>query len=114
MSLGKYLAEIIIEPTPKKVALYPGAFKPPHRGHFELVQRLSKVSDEVLIIISPIARDGITAQQSLSVWKLYLPLLPKTKVVISDVASPVSYVYDFKIILEKIPFLSIIDILLYK
>lgn len=95
MSLGKYLAEIIIEPTPKKVALYPGAFKPPHRGHFELVQRLSKVSDEVLIIISPIARDGITAQQSLSVWKLYLPLLPKAKVWIADVASPVSFTYDY-------------------
>ena len=95
MSLGKYLAEIIIEPTPKKVALYPGAFKPPHRGHFELVQRLSKVSDEVLIIISPIARDGITAQQSLSVWKLYLPLLPKAKAWIADVASPVSFVYDY-------------------
>ena len=95
MSLGKYLAEIIIEPTPKKVALYPGAFKPPHRGHFELVQRLSKVADEVLIVISPIARDGITAQQSLSAWKLYLPMLPKAKVVISDVASPVTYVYDY-------------------
>jgi nicotinamide mononucleotide adenylyltransferase len=95
MSLGKYIAEIIIEPTPKKVALYPGAFKPPHRGHFELVQRLSKVADEVLIVISPIARDGITAQQSLSAWKLYLPLLPKAKVIISNVASPVSYVYDY-------------------
>lgn len=95
MSLGKYLAEIIIEPTPKKVALYPGAFKPPHKGHFELVQRLSKVSDEVLIIISPIARDGITAEQSLSAWKLYLPFLPKAKVVISNVSSPVSYVYDY-------------------
>jgi hypothetical protein len=95
MSLGKYIAEIIIEPTPKKVALYPGAFKPPHRGHFELVQRLSKVSDEVLIIISPIAREGITAEQSLKVWKLYLPLLPKAKVVISDKASPISYVYDY-------------------
>ena len=95
MSLGKYIAEIIIEPTPKKVALYPGAFKPPHRGHFELVQRLSKVSDEVLIIISPIARDGFTAEQSLSAWKLYLPLLPKAKVIISDIASPVAYVYDY-------------------
>ena len=95
MSLGKYLAEIIIEPTPKKVALYPGAFKPPHKGHFELVQRLSKVSDEVLVIISPIARDGITAEQSLSAWKLYLPFLPKAKVVISNVSSPVSYVYDY-------------------
>ena len=95
MSLGKYLAEIIIEPTPKKVALYPGAFKPPHRGHFELVQRLSKVADEVIIIISPIARDGITAQQSLSAWKLYLPMLPKAKAVISDTASPVTYVYDY-------------------
>jgi hypothetical protein len=95
MSLGKYIAEIIIEPTPKKVALYPGAFKPPHRGHFELVQRLSKVSDEVLIIISPIAREGITAEQSLKAWKLYLPLLPKAKAIISDKASPISYVYDY-------------------
>ena len=24
------------------IALYPGAFKPPHRGHFEVVKRLLK------------------------------------------------------------------------
>jgi cytidyltransferase-like protein len=83
------------EDTKKTIALYPGAFKPPHRGHFELVQRLSKVADEVIIVISPIAREGVTADQSLSAWKLYLPLLPKAKAIISNVASPVKYVYDY-------------------
>lgn len=94
MSLGQYLADLILEENSKTVALYPGAFKPPHKGHFEIVQRLSKVADEVLIIISAIAREGVTAEQSLSAWKTYLPLLPKAKLVISDKPSPVSYVYN--------------------
>ena len=94
MSLGQYLADLILEENSKTIALYPGAFKPPHKGHFEIVQRLSKVADEVLIIISPIAREGITAEQSLSAWKTYLPLLPKAKLVISDKPSPISYVYN--------------------
>lgn len=94
MSLGQYLADLILEENSKTVALYPGAFKPPHKGHFEIVQRLSKVADEVLIIISAIAREGVTAEQSLSAWKVYLPLLPKAKLVISDKPSPVSYVYN--------------------
>lgn len=94
MNLGEHLADSLLKENTKTIALYPGAFKPPHRGHFELVKRLSKVSDEVLIIISPIARDGITAQQSLNVWKLYLPYLPKAKAIISPHSSPVSYVYD--------------------
>jgi hypothetical protein len=94
MSLGQYLADLILEENLKTIALYPGAFKPPHKGHFEIVQRLSKVADEVLIIISAIAREGVTAEQSLSAWKIYLPLLPKAKLVISDKPSPVSYVYN--------------------
>jgi cytidyltransferase-like protein len=94
MNLGEQIANFITEQETKTIALYPGAFKPPHRGHFELVKRLSKVADEVLIIISPIAREGITAQQSLKAWDLYLPQLPKAKVVISDKSSPVQYTYD--------------------
>ena len=38
--LGKFLADSILEQEQKKtVALYGGGFKPPHKGHFEVVER---------------------------------------------------------------------------
>lgn len=93
-SLGQYITDIILENDPKTIALFPGAFKPPHKSHFELAQRLSKVSDEVIIVISPIAREGITAEQSLDIWNLYIQNLPNIKAIISTVPSPVRYVYE--------------------
>jgi hypothetical protein len=94
ISLGKYIANLLLESNPKTIALFPGAFKPPHKGHFEVAQRLSKVADEVIVIISPIAREGITAEQSLSAWKIYETLLPKVKAIISPSASPITYTYE--------------------
>lgn len=82
------------------IALYPGAFKPPHRGHFEVVKKLlngthggklydvdsykdvgkaalagesDKVEkiDKVLIFIGGGERNGLTKEESTAVWKIY-------------------------------------------
>jgi len=80
-----------------KTAIYPGAFKPPHKGHLYIAQQLVDRSDidRVLIIISFKNRENITASQSLSIWKLYKKILgPKIKLIISN-NSPVSYTYRY-------------------
>ena len=87
------------------IALYPGAFKPPHRGHFEVVKGLldgnhgGKVYDidsyaeagtsvlqgtgdqldkieKVLVFIGGGSRNGITKEESIAVWNIYAKYLP--------------------------------------
>ena len=40
------------ERTRKTVAIFPGSFRPPHKGHFHSVVQYSKMADEVVVIIS--------------------------------------------------------------
>jgi hypothetical protein len=85
--------------------LYSGAFKPPHRGHFEVVKRLlnnnhgghpydidshkeagaSALSgketkadqiDKVYIFIGGGERNGLTKEESIAVWNIYAKYLP--------------------------------------
>ena len=71
-NLGRYLASLILEAEDQSVvALFPGAFKPPHKGHVDVVQKLLKGSDQVVILVSPKTREGITADESVAVWNLY-------------------------------------------
>ena len=87
------------------IALYPGAFKPPHRGHFEVVKSLlngthggqvytkdnykdagtssltGKKSivdkiDKVLVFPGGGERNGITKNESIAIWKIYAKYLP--------------------------------------
>ena len=87
------------------IALYPGAFKPPHRGHFEVVKSLlngshgGKVYDidsyasagtdalkgdsdkveqitKVIVFIGGGKRNGITKEESIAVWEMYAKHLP--------------------------------------
>jgi len=93
-SLIKELIQPLLEKTTKTVALYPGKFKPPHKGHFAVAKQLLDKADEVIIVISPLTVDGITAQQSEAVWNLYKTLLgDKIDVRVVD-KSPVKYVLD--------------------
>ena len=95
------------------VALYPGAFKPPHRGHFEVAKRLlngshkGKVYDisnykeigldtlrEVDRVVEPIRkvvvfigggeRSGISPNEAKAVWDIYSKYLPGLEVVVGD------------------------------
>ena len=81
-------------------ALYPGAFKPPHRGHFNVVKNLLKGThngklytqgdieksgqaalsgvsdkiepiDKVVIFIGAKDRNGISTKESLAIWEIY-------------------------------------------
>jgi cytidyltransferase-like protein len=98
MNLGEYLANIILEADDQPeqtIALFPGAFKPPHKGHFDVVEKLLKAADQVVVLISPKMREGVSADESITVWNLYKPKFNgsvEVRVAASD--SPVGEVYD--------------------
>lgn len=97
VELGQLIGEeIAFNPG---VCLYPGKFKPPHKGHFTVVQDLSSKNyiTKVVVLISSKTVDGITAQQSLDIWKQYLQADPEPKVEVSicDTDSPVKDIYNY-------------------
>ena len=92
------------------IALYPGAFKPPHRGHFEVVKRLLKGNhggqiytkdsgaeagakalagqagkiekiDKVVIFLGGGERNGITKGESKAIWDIYAKYLGNIEIV---------------------------------
>jgi hypothetical protein len=76
MNLGKYIAEILLEQDKETIALFPGAFKPPHKGHFAVVEELLKKGvDKVIVLISPKEREGINVDMSVKIWDVYKTLL---------------------------------------
>ena len=76
------------------IAIYPGKFKPPHKGHFEVAKQLIGKVDKIIIAISAKEHDGITAQQSEAIWKLYNTLLDGKLDIEIIKGAPVKYVLD--------------------
>lgn len=76
------------------IALYPGAFKPPHKGHFDVVKKLLEIADKVIILISSKPRDGFTTEESVKVWDLYKHMLNGDVEVKIVEGSPVKEVYN--------------------
>ncbi len=81
----------------KKIALYPGKFKPPHAGHFEVAREIiTKPNiDKLIIYISPRMHEGITADQAHAIWEIYKDKIPgDIEIRIANV-SPIGSVYDY-------------------
>jgi cytidyltransferase-like protein len=61
------------------IALFPGSFRPPHKGHLELIKKaLPKYSKVVVLISQPEkhTRSDITAEQSKQIFDQYTKGLP--------------------------------------
>jgi len=86
------------EGTVSAVCYYPGGFKPPHEGHFEVVKDLASRTyiTKVIVLIGHKTRDGITKEMSKRIWDLYLATNPMAKVSvrISDDPSPISNIFS--------------------
>ena len=89
---------------PKTVAVVPGAFKPPHKGHLDMVRKYANNADEVVVIISKPTKQGrylpdgreITSEDSLKIWQTLASGLSNVRIEASqDHASPVTAAYDF-------------------
>ena len=103
-SLTEEEVELEIEAGPKTVAVVPGAFKPPHKGHADMVRKYAEVADEVLVLISKPLKNArrlpngqeITAEHSRDIWELLVGDLPNVKVGIFNdptIRSPISAAY---------------------
>lgn len=98
---------------PLRIGIAPGAYKPPHRGHLSMIEKLANGSaegeacDKIIVIISkpqiqgrnlPLSNKPVTADQAEQIWKAYVDNSPhKSKFIIlqSPAASPVGATYDF-------------------
>jgi cytidyltransferase-like protein len=94
MNLGQYLVQQLLEAEQPTIALFPGAFKPPHKGHFAVVKKLLENADQVTVLISPKTREGITADESVAVWELYKTLLDGSVEIRVAAENPVRETYD--------------------
>lgn len=84
------------QPT-KKVALYAGGFKPPHKAHFINAQLLGSKADKLIIFIGPKIREGvkITPEQARDIWQVYsMYLKVPVEIVISKV-TPIKDLYEW-------------------
>ena len=80
----------------KGVALIAGGFKPPTKGHYELVMGAANHPNvsEVKVFIGNAVRDGITAEMSKAVWDSY-PLPNNVSIEVSPTPSPIKSIYDY-------------------
>ena len=64
----------------QRIAAVAGGFKPPHRGHMEMISHYAEMADKVKLFIGASARPikddtqgrAVTAEQSLKIWEMYL------------------------------------------
>ena len=75
----KQLYNLIIEDNNKSdISIFPGSFKPPHKGHWNIIKQLSNITDKVIVLISDPKKqirdeEGviITAEISQQIFNLY-------------------------------------------
>jgi hypothetical protein len=75
----------------KLIAAYGGGFKPPTKGHFEVVEKALNdfpEIDEFIIYVGGGERDGINQAQSILIWEIYQTYLPM-KVKIEPSKAPI-------------------------
>lgn len=89
------------------VAIVPGAFKPPHKGHLAMVDHYADLADKVYVFISPLTRGGKDKGQAIvgfgdskKIWNLYINnagLRGRVEVIDdpSQFNSPVQMAYEF-------------------
>ena len=89
--------KLLLEQLTEKVSLYPGAFKPPHRGHVATILRsIDDKTDRVIVFISTKEREDVDVKEAIKVWDLYKSNLPELeKVEIVPTPTPVKAVYDY-------------------
>ena len=91
------------EATDSVIALVPGSFKPPHKGHFAMIDHFASLADKTIVVISdpknpakirrtPINDLEITPDQAQEILKIYTEGRPVEYIIKT---SPVTYVYDY-------------------
>ena len=96
--IDKLVKEIVEEVKGKTVAVYGGGFKPPTKGHMEVVVealRQNPSIDEFIIYVGAKERDGITQSQSTLIWEIYKRNLPMKVTITPASVAPIRAIYDY-------------------
>jgi hypothetical protein len=75
----------------KITAIYGGGFKPPTKGHFDVVVKAAEQNPEIddfIIYVGGGERNGVAQGESIQIWELYKKYLPM-KVRIEPSKAPV-------------------------
>lgn len=111
MNIDK-LIEQIVKPflietdnsSPISIGLIPGSFRPPHKGHFELIKNATSENDYVYIVGSSSNKTdikrGFKHEQSNLIWNIYVRHLKNVKY-IEGSKTPVVTVYEIVNILNN-------------
>lgn len=95
--------DVLTEDQGIDIAVVPGAFKPPHRGHLAMIQAYANMAKRVVIFMSPLPRkmpDGksVSFEDARKVWDRYLKaygLADQVTITESPVNSPVGASFHF-------------------
>ena len=96
-SLVREITRGLLEDSKRSIAVYGGGFKPPTRGHFEVVQTALKENpeiDEFIIYVGKGERDGITQEDSVKIWNIYARELPMKVSVEASTKPPIQAIYN--------------------
>lgn len=100
--VNQFLA-VLSEQNEEIIAMVPGSFKPPHKGHYEMIEHFSNISQKTLVVISdPQSEKSIrrtpsgkqvTAQEAREILEIYTRNLSNVELIVSS--QPVKWVYDY-------------------
>ena len=55
----------------KRIGIFSGKFKPPHKGHYEAIKKMAQENDEVYVFVSKKEVDGISGSAAVKVLNYY-------------------------------------------
>ena len=96
--LTQYLVEGILNEVEEGITvMLPGGFKPPHEGHYQLAKGYADMPQvkEVVILIGPKDRDGITVDDSEKIWDMLIGGDRNIRVQRSKYPSPLLTAYKY-------------------
>jgi hypothetical protein len=96
-ALYENLMQRVLLENSESIAILPGGFKPPHKGHFEALQDLigKAGATSAIVYIGKSERDGLTPQQSEQIWNIYIKYMDVPVAVEISEVSPVKSVYEY-------------------
>ena len=96
--LTKSLLVGLLEQENYITGFYGGGFKPPTKGHFAVVKKSLEQFpdiDKFYIVVGSGIRDGVSQDESHSVWSIYKKYLGDKVEIIKADSSPLKYVKDY-------------------
>ena len=88
----------IIKESKEVIALYGGGFKPPTKGHFEVVKTALQQNPEITnlrILVGSKERDGVDQAEAILVWEIYTKYLPMKVDIIPSKKPPIGEIYSY-------------------